>query len=512
MKTAKTQIILAILLVISLFAVTACGEKDDGVKSTTVSEDTASDLSNSDKTEALGENEVVEAGFFSVAYPKEWTYDEENASIDKSYANIKFIIKGEEDKVKYSVTINADKNTAKSYRKDFINNGIDLRDLADGKLDSLDIDGTAFFRRYKDEGTATFSSGPKEIYAYRHEPSGINYSIEFTSADSVDTSTSPFSDIIGGIRLNLTDEGNKPTPWPWEGTPWTPDLEPQMAGSFTITPAFLKANEPFILNSIMNTTFTVADGLIYTVTKKDYRAYKFDDKSVTLENAVALDEEYEKISTDKTGKLYLSRGIPKLDVYEGFKKSAATEISHDLVMHNSGEWGLTFWVNADPMKVTVKDGILKEEPWVLADLTKSETRKGFFKMISEIRISDSHIMVAGSAADDSGEKIVIYDFDGNELFALENTEQDRSGLGHITGIAETPNGFIATDGNMRRIALWNSKGTFIGKIEMPKLIGAKYCWLEDMQLLDDGSILIAVSQERDDNSADELLFFRLTGF
>ena len=164
------------------------------------------------------------------------------------------------------------------------------------------------------------------------------------------------------------------------------------------------------------------------------------------------------------------------------------------------------------MKVTVVDGILKAEPWVLKNLTKDGEREGFFSMISDVRITDSHIIVAGKAADDSGEKIMVYDHAGKELFALENTKEDRSGLGSITGIAETPNGFLATDGNMRDILLWTPNGTFIGKVDVKKLLGANYCWLEDMAHLADGSFLLAVSQERDDSSADELLFFRLTGF
>ena len=35
---------------------------------------------------------------------------------------------------------------------------------------------------------------------------------------------------------------------------------------------------------------------------------------------------------------------------------------------------------------------------------------------------------------------------------------------------------------------------------------------EDMQLLDDGSLLILLTQQREDGSANELMFFRLTGF
>ena len=39
------------------------------------------------------------------------------------------------------------------------------------------------------------------------------------------------------------------------------------------------------------------------------------------------------------------------------------------------------------------------------------------------------------------------------------------------------------------------------------IFGVSYPWLEDMQLLDDGSLLIMVRQERDDGSANELMFF-----
>lgn len=39
------------------------------------------------------------------------------------------------------------------------------------------------------------------------------------------------------------------------------------------------------------------------------------------------------------------------------------------------------------------------------------------------------------------------------------------------------------------------------------IFGVSYPWLEDMQLLDDGSLLIMVTQERDDGSANELMFF-----
>ena len=37
-------------------------------------------------------------------------------------------------------------------------------------------------------------------------------------------------------------------------------------------------------------------------------------------------------------------------------------------------------------------------------------------------------------------------------------------------------------------------------------------WLEDMKVADDGSAMLLMTQKREDESASELMVFRLTGF
>ena len=111
------------------------------------------------------------------------------------------------------------------------------------------------------------------------------------------------------------------------------------------------------------------------------------------------------------------------------------------------------------------------------------------------------------------QKIVVYDYDGNQLLKLGGEDiSSPDKLGSITGMAETENGFVAADGNMREIQFWAKDGTHVGAISTEDIFGVSYPWLEDMQLLDDGSLLIMLTQERDDGSANELMFFRLTGF
>ncbi len=136
-------------------------------------------------------------------------------------------------------------------------------------------------------------------------------------------------------------------------------------------------------------------------------------------------------------------------------------------------------------------------------------------MIDDVQITNSHIMVAGSmAVEDEGTKkllsMIMMAISFLELGGADIGSPDR--LGSITGMAETENGFVAADGNMREIQFWAKDGTHVGAISTEDIFGVSYPWLEDMQLLDDGSLLIMLTQERDDGSANELMFFRLTGF
>lgn len=65
---------------------------------------------------------------------------------------------------------------------------------------------------------------------------------------------------------------------------------------------------------------------------------------------------------------------------------------------------------------------------------------------------------------------------------------------------------------MRSVVLWNTDGAFIGEIDDGDLFGTDYPWLCAADLQPDGSIVLLLTEDRDDNSAMELVAFRLTGF
>ena len=82
-------------------------------------------------------------------------------------------------------------------------------------------------------------------------------------------------------------------------------------------------------------------------------------------------------------------------------------------------------------KITLSGGALKTEPIVFQEVD----------ILSHLLIDDSHIYVCGSAVDGSGHKVFVYDSNG----ALQMTlaDSDGSGLGSITFITQTANGYLA---------------------------------------------------------------------
>ena len=104
----------------------------------------------------------------------------------------------------------------------------------------------------------------------------------------------------------------------------------------------------------------------------------------------------------------------------------------------------------------------------------------------------------------------VYDTQGNLQLTLGDS--DGSGMGSVTFITETANGYLALDGNMREVVLWTKDGTYIGKVDDGDLFGTGYPWFCGATKLEDGSILAVMTEERADKSADELIAFRLSGF
>lgn len=449
----------------------------------------------------LAGRETLDVGMFQVAYPEGWNYNEDTITVDTTgWCNVYFFDAEEKDSAENKVYLKGNEEEVSKYRESLAAFGMDLQECAAGNVETQSIGGAEFI--VVPERGRLF---------YRHEPTGITYALEVDG----DLESESVKALLEGIQWNLDDGDNKDAPWPWDGEPFQPVLTEQMVGTFTITPEVVPFEESRWVMDIMEHRFCKQGDQLFHLCTDELTTYDYTAEGLTLVSSTKLERDCEYIADGGDGMVYISPGLsPVFGMKDGQKVMEST-VKYDLAMHPSGTWGLTFWVTSDTQKVTVQNGVMTAEPWILTDLSKDDARQGPFTMIKDMEITENHIMVAGSVKKDDGTKnrIIVYDLQGNQQLELGSDESSEPGyIGSITGMAETANGFVAVDGNMRRIHFWNKEGIALGSIKASDIFGTDYPWLEDMQLLEDGSLLVMLTEERADGSSDELMLFRLTGF
>lgn len=487
-----------------MLLMTACGQ---GKSADETKQSAAKTAEQSAKGQAeskfKAERKNINLGLFTIYYPESWNYDEENKQKEDGYGQITFFDGKTREDSSCEVTVSATSEDAYSFRRNLDSAGINLSDYAEGKLKTVSIGNAEYTVTTPDDADNT-------LCRFRHEPSGISYSVNIKG----DPENEKVKELLEGIWLELKDEGKKDAPWPWEGEPFVPALKQQMVGTYTIVPEYLPFENPQGTFEIMEHKFYKQGDKLFHLQGNKLDTYDYTSDGMKYLSTLKLEDEYEYISADPEGMLYLSQGIFEVIGVKDGQKVLQTTVDGDLAMHPSGKWGISFWVNSDTQKIKKKDGNLTAEPWILTGLNDDASRKGPFSMIDDLEVTDKHILVAGKiAAEEDNTKIIVYDCDGKQLLELGGKDiSDQDNLGSITGMAETENGYVAIDGNMRKIQFWNKEGTHVGAIDAEAIFGTRYPWLEDMQLLEDGSILVMATQKRNDESANELMLFRLTGF
>ena len=150
-------------------------------------------------------------------------------------------------------------------------------------------------------------------------------------------------------------------------------------------------------------------------------------------------------------------------------------------MQRSGNVGISALF--DIKKIVVADGTATAQDWMPQE----------YDIISTALISENYAYIGGRSEELDAYILKAYDMEGNHLLTFGEKGKDGDDwLAYVSQIMEIPEGFFGIDANMRDLYIWG-----------PDASVAKQ---------DDGSILVALTQDRDDDSATELLLYRLSGF
>lgn len=482
--------LLAILLAaIMILTLASCGGKD------TEDEGKTDKPSTKDTTDAPADSgKGIKTALFSISYDEDvWNNVEDYLEDGEEYCFANLQIPDPEDPEYYLIDVEVEVSIDDPYdfREDLVYYGFDQYEYEENKAyDTVKVGGVDLLRYDNGEDTL--------VYFNRIEGAGASVYVEI---DAPDIEDERIEKLIKGITFSIKDVGNEDGPWEWEGEKFTTEDHSATAGSFAITSKFVPFEAPLTTFDTFDHNIAAIGDKVYLLSEGKLLECHYDGSVLAFVKQLLLPEDdYEYISATNDGSLWVSGSMN--DVIR-IKDAVATHTYEDidnLVMHPSGEWGIDYFVSNECEIVTFSGDTCSATPVVFKE---ADT-------ISHISIDENSIYICASAADDSGHKVFVYNKEG----VLQKTlcDAEGEGLGSVTFITQTANGYMGFDGNMRDVIFWDNDGAFIAEISDTDLFGTDYPWFCASTLMSDGSILTVMTEEREDRSATEIIVFNVKGF
>ncbi len=492
--------LLAIFVAMSLILV-SCG--GDRTETTTVAPTTTSEEVQESSSEKVtetttkvveGEGETLSLKLLNAVYdPEVWIVDEDMLYDDDNYALAELCIMSEAGSDEtLSVSISVSVESAKGFRNTLHNYEFDLYEYAVNKsYDLVNIAGIDCVKSEKEQWGM-----PAVTYIGRDEAKNTTLTVSIVGDDP-----SAADQLLQSMKVLSEDIGNVDAPWPWDGEPFAVENMSAMAGAVTLESQMIPVNEPLTTFDIFEQDIAFVGEKAYIVCDTKLYEYDYDGEALTFVKEIELDQDVNKISATEDGSIWLSAFMqPLLQVKDGEVVASYKDVDY-VVMHPSGTWGINYFTSGECEKLSFADGVMSKEAIDFSAQTN---------LIQTLIIDQNHIYIAGSDVSNDQHKVFVYDTEGQLQMTLNDAED--SGLGSITFIAETENGFIGFDGNMREVCLWTADGQWMDYADHSDLFGTSYPWFCSGDQLSTGEVIVMLVEERADHSADEVVIFKLSGF
>lgn len=487
------KIIASLLVFTIVLSLTAC-DGGGGEASTDPSKETdAPKTTDAPKqTETPNEPEpaltVHENTFFNVSYNEEdgWSLAEDDIIVYESSGGAYVRILDADGNTEIVVSIWAEEKDPESFRKNLYLYGVDMQAYAAGEVETVDVGGQPML--YVDQ-----ENGDRFFYG-RNEAAGVTYTI-----DATDWEDSRVPALVENIVCTASSTDNVEPAWPWEGEPISFGSLSQMVGTYTVTADFVPMSEPLTTFETFKHNVEVIGDKVYLLSDYNLREYGFDGTALTFIREIPLDEDYEIVESSD-GTLVLSNFMKPVIGHDGDAMLYSYDGPDKFSMAPDGTWGISWFSSGETTeKYTFQDGALVGEPLPFNEV----------ELINSVTVSEDYILVSGSPTDDSSHTLFVYDHSGALQMQLKGDPNDSIGLGSITFAAQTANGFLALDGNMRDVVLWAEDGTWLGALEGEDVFGTNYPWFATADIMEDGSILVVMTEDRADGSAMEAIAFKI---
>lgn len=480
-----------LVAMVMLLSLAACGGGGEDVKADDTKATETQEVTEPSTTEPAGEQ--VLASRWSLYYdPQVWVWEGEDALSETDYRSMLTMVipdpENEDDELVW-FRVRAMETDHESFRSNLRTYGFDQYEyVVNNAYETVNIGGLEFLKG----GDAYFTN-----YFTRVFSAGVDVEIMIEG----DASHQAVADVLSTLVFTIDEGDNIDPPWYWEGTPYAVDPGEAVVGTYTLSSVQIPFADHIVTYETFAHNVAVVGDTVYISSSEVVSSYSYDGQTLSFLAEHDLGDDYEYVEPAADGSIWCSYLTSPLIKWDGSEIVASYEDTKNVAIHPDGSWGISWFTGSDVLKLTFADGIMSTEQVTLPEV----------KSVSHVIIDkNGHMFVCGSSQSDGHHRVFVY----NKNLELQATLQDDdgSGLGSVTFATSTENGFLIVDGNMRQIVLYTKDGTYIGATTLNKLCGTDYPWPCDASVTEDGSILVIMTDERQDMSADELVAFKISGF
>lgn len=493
--------LLALLLALAmLLSLAACGGGEKPTETEPTDQPTekpTQDVTPTDPTTETpaANTKTLETPLWTLTYDADtWYYAEEDLYTDEDWSKVILMIPVEGDE--YDYVVNAEIRVSlegPSNFRDYLNSyGFDAYEYAENNAyDFTPVGGVDCLRQ---EGN--YWGAPCLRYFARVEGAGATVFVEIIG----EYEDARVQQLLDGLTFSLTDIGNVDGPWEWEGEPFVGEAHAITLGDMTLRSEWIPFEGGLVTDETFDHDIAVTGNRAYVTSDGQLLCYAYTGTELTLDiPPIETDSEFLYAQADRNGLVWLSNFMEPLTAVQDAAVIAAYDDMDYVAMHPSGTWGINWFSVPECARITIAQDGIATEPITFAEVDSLDL----------VLIDEEYIYVCGSDADWNN-RIWVYDLEGNLQTVL--SDENGESLGSISFVCQTSNGFLALDGNLREIVFWDQQGTHLGTVDDTEIFGTVYPWFCSATLLEDGSLLVLMTEDRADESAMELIVFKLTGF
>lgn len=308
------------------------------------------------------------------------------------------------------------------------------------------------------------------------------------------------TELIDNVTFHKKEYTKTKTPWYWDGDIYVPkDTGPVQVGNFTVEAEYLPIDTVYPTFNNGYSKVAKSGGWYYVLTDGDVSEYSDEDGGLAYEGDVYFDFDVENIFGDEDGNLYALGNGGSLVRWGTEEDEVLLNYCVMVSLHPSGKKAVGWSYSNSITEYDFETGTNKER---VIDPVEG---------INSVSVTKDYQAVCGYK--ESETLLNIYDNNWNEVMTISSTDTESGMLEGVSAFEQTQNGWVIFDSWMENVIFVGFDGAILKEVSYEELFGTlNWPYVNGTCMDEEGNVIVAITDQREDNSCYETIIFKLKGF